>query len=317
MQKKKDKQLTIFKSIKDIKTSRKMRFETFDALVSLLHKLSKEVYTKPSKEGPSQKTDASLISPAVYKPGTTRKNVNVERWGGWCAIDVDDFDCSFDEAVEKFKGHRCVIYSTSSSKSGDERFRVVFDLDRSVPQEEIKHFWYALNNEFGNLADVQTKDMSRMFYTPAAYPGSDPFFIDNPGEVLAVDRLLEKWPYVSSQNLKMKRYGAEIFEKMKAARIAQCNDTNFTWTSYRDCPFVNQRHITEYRAITESGWYSKMYTIMTSIACSAIDKNYPISVSEISELCRQIDADTGGWYANRNFELESSRALEFAIENKV
>ena len=60
-----------------------MDLPDFDAFEKFLHKLS--------KEKKSSKKDAVLISPATYQPDTTRANVNVVEWSGWCAVDVDDF----------------------------------------------------------------------------------------------------------------------------------------------------------------------------------------------------------------------------------
>ena len=63
---------TIFKSIFDNATHRKMDFEDFDAFESFLYKLS-----DIKRNG---KKDAELISPATYQAGTTRANVNVLAW---------------------------------------------------------------------------------------------------------------------------------------------------------------------------------------------------------------------------------------------
>jgi len=74
--------LTVFKNQYDNKTDKRIDFQSWDDFVGLLRKLS----TTPS-EG---KKHAELISPAIYKPDTTRANKNVLAWGSWCAIDVDD-----------------------------------------------------------------------------------------------------------------------------------------------------------------------------------------------------------------------------------
>ena len=68
------KSLTLFKSQFDNKTHKRIDFASFDELEMLLCKLSKE-----TKKG---KKDAELISPAIYKTGTTRANANVLAWAG-------------------------------------------------------------------------------------------------------------------------------------------------------------------------------------------------------------------------------------------
>ena len=47
-----------------------------------------------------------------------------------------------------------------------------------VPKEKIKHFWYALNKELGDVGDPQTKDLSRMYYIPGKYEGAYNFIFN-------------------------------------------------------------------------------------------------------------------------------------------
>jgi len=92
-------------------------------------------------------------------------------------------------------------------------------------------------------------------------------------------------------------------------------NTNISWSSYHDCPFISKTMMAEYRSITETGWYVKIYQLMVSIASKAIKKKYPISVAEIVRLIQEIDSDTGGWYKNRKLDTEARRALEFVLSN--
>ena len=75
--------LTLFKSIFDNKTKEKLTFKDFDSFEQALYGLSERRI--------ASKKDAPLMSPACYKPDTTRANDNVTMWSGWCAVDVDDF----------------------------------------------------------------------------------------------------------------------------------------------------------------------------------------------------------------------------------
>lgn len=54
---------------------------------------------------------------------------------------------------------------------------------------------------------------------------------------------------------------------------------------------------------------------MVAIASKAIKNNYPITVAEISTMCREFDMETGNWYANRPIDKEADRALEFVYKN--
>ena len=54
---------------------------------------------------------------------------------------------------------------------------------------------------------------------------------------------------------------------------------------------------------------------MVAIAGNAIKNKYPISVAEISTMCRELDNETGGWYKNRPLDKEADRALEYVYKN--
>ena len=97
---------TLFKSIYDNKTDKGIELPDFVAFEKVLHKLSET----PRKD----KTDAELMSPAVYTKDTTRSNDNVISWGGWCAVDVDDANPEdLKEYIRaKVGNHYYVCYST-------------------------------------------------------------------------------------------------------------------------------------------------------------------------------------------------------------
>ena len=100
--------LTIFKSIFDNKTHRRLDLEDFDQFESLLYKMSE--VDKKSKD------EAQLICPATYEKDKTRANANVQEWVGWAAVDVDDFECEGDlqtELMSRFGHYRWVCYSLS------------------------------------------------------------------------------------------------------------------------------------------------------------------------------------------------------------
>ena len=168
--------LTIFDSIYDNKTEKRMDYNSFDEFESILYKLAEsDKYPK--------KTDAPLISPAIYKTETTRANSNVTGWGGFGIIDVDDYEGDIKEIHNKYSKYRYVCYSTASSTKEHPKFRLVFPLTEHVDVNDIKHFWFALNKEIGDIADAQTKDLSRMYYIPAKYKGSYNFIFSHEGQL--------------------------------------------------------------------------------------------------------------------------------------
>jgi hypothetical protein len=304
--------LTLFKNIYDNKTDRDISFQSFDVFEKVLYDLSK--VTRKSKK------DAELMSPATYLPNTTRSNKSVVDWSGWCAVDVDDFQFTGnleDELAKRFSSYRYICYSTASSTDNAPKFRLVFPLNQKVKNENIKHFWYALQTELGDLGDKQTKDLSRMYYIPGLYDGASNFIFSHPGDYIDPYELMKKHSYTERKNATnfIDRLPEEMQKQIIEHRKSKLDNTNVQWTSYRDCPFFPRNLEAEYRSISNSGWYHKMYQIMVALAGNAIKKNYPISANEISNLCRELDQETGNWYENRPIDKEADRALEYVYKN--
>ena len=300
--------LTVFLNQFDNKTDKRMEFKDWTSFSSFLEQLSQ----RPLKS----KKDAQLISPAMYELGTTRANRNVVDWGHWACVDVDDYTGTIDDILTRFESNNIIVYSTASSTIEQPKFRIVFDLDRRVDAEELRHFWYALNKELGDLGDPQTKDSSRMYYIPGAYEGSHSFFHTTSGTPLVVDRLLRTHPYaVPTGNNFLDKLPEEMKDRIIEHRKSSLDQSNVTWTGYLDCPFVPNRMVLEYKSIAGEGWYRYLFKIMTAIACNAVKAKYPITAKEIAQLCREIDNETGGWYDNRPLEREASSAIQFAYAN--
>ena len=304
--------LTVFNSIFDNKTDKGLELDSFDAFEKFLYKLSQ--INKASKK------DAVLISPATYQPGTTRANANVIDWAGWCCVDVDEYTPTGDlqdDLSNRFSSYRFVCYSTASSTLDTPKFRMVFPLRRRIGSEEIRHFWHSLNTELGELGDAQTKDLSRMYYIPAQYSGAHNFIFSHDGDPLDPNDLMRKHPYAEKANLNnfFDRLPEELQQQVIEHRKGKMDNSNISWTSYRDCPFFPRKLEAEYRLINNTGWYHKMYQIMVAIAGNAIKKQYPITANEISKLCRELDMETGNWYKNRPLDKEADRALEYVYKN--
>jgi P4 family phage/plasmid primase-like protien len=147
------------------KTSTKptLRTVTLDELVKLLTTHER----RHNKDGRGW-------SGAKYKPGTTRANANVIEW----SVAGADFDhLSMDDYMELRAnlvrdGLAFIIYSTYSSTPDDFRFRLAIPFTKPVPKERYADIWHRMNEHlFGGRNDPQTKDPSRMLYTPAAPEG--------------------------------------------------------------------------------------------------------------------------------------------------
>ena len=316
--------MTIFKSprwwdrenryVYDNKTHRRMDFESWNKFANFLRKLSERKL--------NGKQDAELITPAVFKPNSTRKNDNVLAWAGWAAVDVDDttFDGNLeDELCSRFGDWNFICYSTASSTYDSPKFRLIFQLSGDVEVNKIRHFWFALNSELNDLGDPQTKDLARMYYIPANYSGANNFFFVNEGIPLDIDYVLARWPYDSKRDAKsfLDRLPTAWREQVVEYRKGKLDNTNYVWTSYKDCPFWPKSLAAEYMSISSTGWYRQMYRIMIAIAGKSIERGYPITALQIVELCRQFDIETGNWYENRPMEVEANNALEYAYRNGV
>ena len=262
--------LTIFDSIYDNKTVKRVDYNSFDDFEKVLYKLAEsDKYQK--------KADAPLISPVIYQVGTTRANANVTGWGGFGIVDVDDYEGSIEDIHEKYSEYKYVCYSTASSTKEHPKFRLVFPLTEYVEADKIKHFWFALNKEIGDIADAQTKDLSRMYYVPSRYKGSYNFIFSHDGVTMDPNKLMEQHRYVVPNESFFDKLPDAIKEGLIQHRKERLNNTDFSWTGYKDCPFVNQKQISDYKSITGSGWYLQMYKIMVSTAGNAMQRGYPIS----------------------------------------
>lgn len=304
--------LTLFNSIFDNKTEKRMDFSGWEQFENLLYDLS-NIKRKDKK-------DAQLISPATYQPNTTRANANVLNWAGWAAVDVDDHVFEGDlqrELFNRYGNYYYVCYSTASSTNDHPKFRLIFPLKASIKSDKIKKFWYALNTELGSIGDRQTKDLSRMYYIPATYANANNFiFTNSTGVWIDPDALIDKHPLPEKKGATFfDRLPEEMQKTIIQHRKDQMENRTITWTSYHDCPLINKNLITEYKATTGTGWYHLMYRIMVSIAGNAVKREYPITVQEIVQLCKELDMETGNWYDNRPLDKEAERAIEFVYGN--
>lgn len=298
-----------------------MDFANFSEMEKVLYMLSKKPGYK-AKRDERGKQSSSLISPAIYTPGATRSNANVTGWAGWCALDIDNYTGRISDIINQYKKYYFVCYSTASSTKEKPKFRLVLPLKRHIPAEKIRHFWYALSKEFNSMGDEQTKDLSRMYYVPAIYPNAYNFIFTVEGEFLDPDVLMASHSYsekVSSTNF-IDRLPEHIQKELLQHRKEAMSTNGIEWSSYRDCPFVNKKLVKEYSAIAHtdgSGRYRMIYKIMTSIACNAVKRKYPITAVQIAELVGQLDAETSGIYQKRNLRMEADRAIEFAYKHAM
>ena len=156
-----------------------------------------------------------------------------------------------------------------------------------------------------------------MYYVPAKYKDAFNFIFSQDGKVMDPNYLMDKHPYVVPNENFFDRLPEAIKKCLIEHRKGKLNNTNITWSNYNDCPFVNKTQIDEYKSISGTGWYAKMYQIMCTIAGNAMNRGYPITAKEVEYLCRELDADTGNWYLKRDMYKEAERAIEFIFRNNL
>lgn len=310
-------QLTVFKSIYDKQTDTSLKFQNFEELKEMFYTCSRLPGYKPKKEERFHPHASPLISPANYVQGTTRSNKNVTHWTRLALLDVDEYSNGFDAAIETFKDHKFICYSSASSTKEHPKFRVVLPLTRNVEQGEIRHFWFSLNKEFNSLGDEQTKDFSRMYYVPAQYPNAYNFIATNAEKPeLDVDWLLDKYAYAREHVAKTfaSSLPNEVQERIATYRKSKLSNTSVKWTGLGNCPFVNKEIVSKYRTLND-GRYRPMFSFLVSVASSAMKKGYPITSHEIVTLAREMDWN--GRWKDRPLESEADRAIAYCINKSL
>lgn len=127
---------------------------------------------KLTKHAKRESKDGSLWAPTAYEPGALRENANVISVSCYVA-DVDDGTTPAELASRWVtpggEPLAWVLHSSHSSTAEKPKYRVVFPLSASVPGSEWKATHRKLSLAlFGEHTDPACKDVSRMYYTPAA-----------------------------------------------------------------------------------------------------------------------------------------------------
>ena len=317
---------TIFDSIYDNRTHNIITKRNWSQFSNFLFELSKIPYTKKT---------APLISPAIYKSGTTRSNANVIAWAGWTAFDIDNnYFKSVDQIQtymdQQYPDHAYCCYSSASCKKEHLKFRIIFPLLTWIEDpDKIQIFWYCMNKKLSGLVDQQTKDRSRMFYVPADYQEAELkfFWISdgktfiNPFEVINTSNIDINEITLSTQSKRNSSFLATLpleLQKtiaMNRKRQLEINGKFYNWTSWKNCPFCRNEAVNRYKEIVltrSEGRYLGLYKLMVDIARTAILKEYPITEQEIASLVHEIDNELDGYYQNRKIDTEIKNAISYA-----
>lgn len=231
-----------------------------------------------------------LVSPAVYAEGDTRLNANVQGFGGWYALDVDDGRISVDQAIQIMEAipSDYVIWTTTKSKVTAERYRIAFPLDRFVTVEEMRTFWHGAHAFFGGISDKQTKDPARIFNVPAKWEGSDArFHARAKGDVVGVDEILTYAPPPPPPPAPV-NITAKALQNIQAALRgagASVADSDDIMSS----KVVNPKFVEDYLSLPKGEHYVGLYTFMCRIASRALTLGYTLTPADLARYARQMD----------------------------
>lgn len=333
-------ELTVFRNIYDNKTNKTLAFESLTSFELFFVNCFK-------KQSFERKEDAKLFSPAMYQKNDTRKNDAVQYYGRWFAMDIDSFttsstienECDVERVIRselfpknsELLSHRFFCYSTASARKEKIKFRLVFPLSNVVRKVNLRPFWFAMNIEMNKMIDRQTKDISRMFYSPGYYEDAFNFFwINDKESLMNPEKIIDKHTSIDENFLLncQSKEGSTYIDRLPDAIANEVkkfrrnklenNKIEYSWSGFENCPFVHRDALDEYRAIVynrATGRYHGLYRLMVSIASIAVKKGYPISSFELESLVREIDNSIDGHYKKRKISIEVDRALEFVYSN--
>jgi hypothetical protein len=206
--------ITIFDSLYD---TRPQLLETWDELKT---RFNSPVITK-------DKYGAWMYSAAVFIPGTTRSNANVQ----YCSILIADIDKSSPEAVNGLcevveeNNIEAAFHTTHSYKSalGDGvcKSRILFTLSRDVEPHEWDPLWCGFQVFIENVSecklDPQCRDPSHAYFAPSAERPEDCLVWFFEGEPLDVDFLLELSPKEPREPSAFRAPSPEVLSRVESS----------------------------------------------------------------------------------------------------
>ena len=287
----------------------KYKTDSWDDFVSKMEMLSKVEGYKPSV-GEYDKQQA-LISSAIYGTELKRANKNVIGWES-LILDIDDGLDVLERIQNHFKLFSYIIYSTANCTIEHLKIRVVIPLDKFAPVDKVHAIWYAANEWCSGVVDTQTKDKARLHYIPAMYTNKgdkyNHIFISNKGLNLNWEGLCKKWPApAESEKFKvvnpLRDLKRAVFQQNKAMPIFDI--------SHRDCPFVYQKMIEDYRLTPVGNHHTAIYRFGVLCCYQAEKISYPLSVEELADLMKQVDDIDGGFYPETKMLNNARDALNF------
>lgn len=247
------------------------------------------------------KDEAELISPAVYPPGKTRGNANVERVT-FIMLDVDDATAFGPQDVAAaFTDTAYALYTTASASLENPRYRLCLPTTRSMMPGEAKVVWRHCVGLAGGVADKACGDPARAYWVPARYPGA-PNWVrsQTEGGVIDVDAIMdEEERRVATQPPKPEPpFRVPLFAWKKQPH----------WTGIYDCPLLKPEKVNEYVNLPrgQGAHYAGLFGVMRSIVTRAELLGYDINATDVARLAEEIDGLAGGTWRSKGYDFHQN-----------
>lgn len=272
----------------------------FDELVKLLIETATD-------SDPSEKTEQTCVSPATYGRGKTRSRENAISWN-WFAGDIDNkhgncFGTSMDEAIAVLDGLGAAwfAYTTASSQPDAECFRIMFPLDRPVPNAEFADVWQAFSRMLP--LDPATKDISRIFIVPRHWRGRvNRMEHDLTGLPVCVDEVLRRFPAPQLKEV----------SRPTASKVSDIPRRSDCPMPSLDAPYVPDTALAQALSAPSGG---RMYRFLVAVAFSALRLRYDISVADLEAIGRELAFQLGR--NTSDIARDARRAHDYAASHHV
>ena len=157
-----------------------------------------------------RKAKASLDLPwfnlTKYEPAY-RNASNVKSFSG-ILLDFDGVggldDSQAQEIIDKAQRWTHILYTSSGSKPGAMKLRIVHPFTRDTSPQEYREVWKNLQSHYAQQVDKSTKNLDRLFFTYGCFPGDaeNMVSIAHDTEPVDVDAILNESGATPTSNAK-------------------------------------------------------------------------------------------------------------------
>ena len=257
---------------------------------------------------------APAVCPAEYAEGSLRRKVNVLRWH-WFGADIDNdqgdegyVSLSEMKAILHSEGLANVLHTTTKSRPGRDRYRLLMPLLRPIEASEFSLAWDSANQFFGRVFDSTTHDLSRLLFAPAAWAGSNVQFEVSDGAAFDIDAVMSSYP---PERAKAKiELDCPILPQRVRELADACARPSWMQPVAGASIFLTPKMERDFLSSPPGG---RLMRLMTQIAMHAISKGYPINEMELTSVALSFDAVMTG-KCREDVPREACRALSFAAQ---